>query len=37
MFKLFYLANQLGNDGVKYIAGVLKVNTTLKMLDIGSE
>jgi len=26
--------NKLGNDGAKYIADVLKVNTTLKILDI---
>jgi len=36
IFKLFYLANQLGNDAAKYIADVLKVNTTLESLDIGS-
>ena len=36
-FILFCLANKLGDDGAKYIADVLKVNTTLKSLDIGCE
>jgi len=37
MFPLFYLANRLGSDGAKYIADVLKMNTTLESLDIGCE
>ena len=37
LLKLFYLGNNLGNDGAKYIADVLKVNTTLEFLDIGCE
>jgi len=35
LIKIDLSANQLGNDGAKYIADVLKVNTTLKSLDIG--
>ena len=30
MFKSFDLGNKLGEDGAKYIADVLKVNTTLR-------
>ena len=37
MFKSFDLGNKLGEDGAKYIADVLKVNTTLSNLEIGCE
>jgi len=37
MFKLFVLGNRLDNDDTKYIAGILKVNTTLTCLDVGCE
>ena len=37
MFKLFDLGNRLDNDDTKYIAGILKVNTTLTCLDVGCE
>ena len=37
LLKLFYLGNNLGNDGAKYIADVLKVNTTLTVLILGCE
>ena len=33
----FDLGNKLGEDGAKYIADVLKVNTTLSNLEIGCE
>ena len=37
IFELFALACWLGDDDAKYIAGVLKVNTTLTYLDIRRE
>ena len=37
VFKLLYVANGLGNDGVKYIADVLKVNTTLTSIKLHCE
>jgi len=35
MFNSFALGSRLGDDGAKYIADVLKVNTTLKIIHIG--
>jgi len=37
MLELFYSENELGDDGSKYIADVLAVNTTLNSLDTGRE
>jgi len=37
MFQFIYSANRLGDDGAKYIADVLNVNTTLKSILFYSE
>ena len=37
MFNSFALGSRLGDDGAKYIADVLKVNTTLNHIDFWGE